>query len=181
MGDAMLMRVAVRPGATVLAECINVGTDQVKGPAIVVNQYGRGRAIYVGGSLEANYVSSRVISLRRVLSSMLRYLAQDAPAPFSLTAPRGVYGILRRAPSGDLALWIVANVGFKDAAVGRMRQDFLPVPNVLARVLIPEGRRLTSVDLLRANQAVEFTMEGGYAVIPLPAVHIAELVHLRFA
>jgi len=181
MGDAMLMRVPVRPEATVLAECVNAATDQVLGPAIVANQYGRGRAIYVGGSLEANYVSSRVVSLRRMLASMLRFLAQDASAPFSLEAPRGVYGILRQAPSGDLALWVVANVGFKDAAVGRMRQDYLPVPNVVAKVLIPEGRHLKSVELLRRNQTAEFTMDGAYAVIRLPVVHIAEVVHMRFA
>ena len=181
MGDAMLVRVTTRPGATVLAECVNVETDQVLGPAIVANQCGRGRAIYVGGSLEAHYVSSRVVSVRRLLSSILRYLAQETPVPFSLTAPQGVYGILRRAPSGDLALWICANVGFKDAAVGRMRQDFLPVPNVVARVLVPEGRHLESVELLRTNQEARFTMDGAYAVISLPVVHIAELVHLRLA
>ena len=65
--------------------------------------------------------------------------------------------------------------------VGRMRQDFLPVPNVVARVLVPEGRQVKSVELLRANQTAAFTMEGAYAVIPLPAVHIAEVVHLSFA
>ncbi|MGA2987414.1 MAG: hypothetical protein ABSG32_26760, partial [Terriglobia bacterium] len=149
--------------------------------AIVVNQYGRGRAIYVGGSLEAQYVATRVVSLQRMLSSMVRYLRADAPMPFSLAAPRGVYGILRRASGGDLVLWICANVGFKDATVGRMRQDFLPVPNVVARVLVPEGRQLKSVELLRANQTAGFTMEGAYAVITLPAVHIAEVLHLRFA
>jgi hypothetical protein len=181
MGDAMLMAVTPRDGATVLAECVNVGTDGVRGPAIVVNQHGKGRALYVGGSLEAHYAASRVPSLRRVLTSMVRWLAKDAPAPFSLDAPRGVYGILRQSPSGDLALWIVANVGFKDAAVGRMRQEYMPVPGVLARVLIPEGRRLAAVELLRAQEQVAFTMEGFHAVFALPPLHIAELVHLRFA
>ncbi len=181
MGDSMLMRVAVRPGAAVLAECVNVGTDTLLGPAIVANQYGRGRSIYVGGSLEAHYASSRVVSLRRTLASMVSWLAHDAPLPFSLSAPRGVYGILREAASGDLALWICANVGFKDATVGRMRQDFLPVPNVVARVLVPQGRTLQSVELLRAGLSAEFSMDGRYAVIQLPVVHIAELVRLRFA
>ena len=181
MGDSMLVPVTPRPGTTVLAECVNVGTGRTRGPAIVANQYGQGRALYVGGSLEAHYVSSRVGSLRRVLASMIRFLARDAPAPFSLAAPRGVYGILRQAPSGDLALWVCANVGFKDAAVGRMRQEYLPVPDVVARVLIPEGRCLRSVELLRAGRSVDFTMEGAYAVIPMPVVHIAELVHLGLA
>ena len=181
MGDGTLVPVTPRPGATVLAECLSIDTEEDRGPAIVVNQYGRGRAIYVAGSLEAQYVASRVISLHRMLASMVRYLAADAPLPFQLTAPRGVYGILRRAPSGDLALWVCANVGYKDATVGRMRQDYLPVPNVVAKVLVPPGRQLKSVELLRANHKATFTMDGAYAVVKLPEVHIAEVVHLSLA
>ena len=181
MGDAKLVPITPRPGATVVAECVNLETQKVLGPAIVVNQFGRGRVIYVAGSLEAQYIATRVISLQRMLASMVRYLRADAPMPFSLVAPRGVYGILRRAAGGDLVLWICANVGYKDNTVGRMRQDFLPVPNVVARVLMPEGRQLKSVELLRAKQSVPFEMEGGYAVITLPVVHIAEVVHLNFS
>jgi Hypothetical glycosyl hydrolase 6/Beta-galactosidase trimerisation domain len=181
MGDAMLVRVKPRPGATVLADCVNMETQETLGPAIVVNQYGRGRTIYVAGSLEANYVASRVISPRRILGSMVRYLAQDAPLPFGLDAPTGVYGILRRAPNGDLALWICANVGFKDDAVGRMRQDFIPVPNVLVKVLVPDGRLVKSVELLRSGQPAPFTMEEDYVRITLPVVHIAEIVHVNLA
>jgi len=181
MADAKLIPVIPLPGATVVAEGINLDFQKTLGPAIVINQYGRGRVVYVAGSLEAQYVATRVISLRRMLASMIRYLRADAPMPFGLAAPRGVYGILRRAPDGDFVLWVCANVGFKDATVGRMRQDYLPVPNVLARVLVPEGRQLKSVELLRTNQTAGFTMEGAYAVVALPAVHIAEVVHWSFA
>jgi hypothetical protein len=181
MADAKLVPITPRPGATVLAEAINLDFQKTLGPAIVVNQYGRGRAIYVAGSSEAQYVATRVVSLQRMLASMVRYLRADAPMPFGLVAPRGVYGVLRSAPSGDLVLWICANVGFKDDTVGRMRQDFLPVSNVVAKVLIPEGRQLKSVELLRAGRTAPFTMEGGYAVITLPVVHIAEVVHWSFA
>lgn len=179
MGDSKLVPVTPWPGATVLAEGSNLESQENLGAAIVVNQYGRGRAIYVAGSMEAQYVATRILSLRRMLASMVRYLGVDAPQPFSLVAPQGVYGVLRRAPGGDLALWICANVGFKDATVGRMRQDFLPVPNVEARVLIPEGRQLKSVELLRAKQTIPFTVVGGYAVMTMPIVHIAEVAHLR--
>jgi hypothetical protein len=181
MGDARLVPVKVRPGASVLADCVNIETQENRGPAIVLNQYGQGRAIYVAGSLEANYVASRVLSLQRMLGSMVRYLAGDAPLPFSLAAPKGVYGIVRRAPGGDLALWICANVGFKDAAVGRMRQDFIPVPNVVAKILVPDGRQVKSVELLRAGKPAPFTIEGTYVRITLPVIHIAEIVHVSLA
>ncbi|HWT80516.1 MAG TPA: beta-galactosidase trimerization domain-containing protein, partial [Candidatus Methylomirabilis sp.] len=144
MGDARLVPVTVRAGAAVLADCLNLETQENRGPAIVLNRCGEGRAIYVAGSLEANYLASRVQSLQRMLASMVCFLAGGAPVPFNLTAPKGVYGILRRAPGGDPVLWICANVGFKDAAVGRMRQDFVPVSNVVAKILVPDGRKVDS-------------------------------------
>jgi hypothetical protein len=178
MGDARLVPVRVRPGATVLADCVNMETLETLGPAIVINPCGRGRAIYIGGSLEANYVASRIRSLQRLLASMVCYLAGNAPKPFSLIAPKGVYGVLRRALGGDLALWICANVGMKDAAVGRMRQEFIPVANVEVKILVPEGRQVKSVHLVRSDRSVPFTISGGYAVVTIPNLHIAELVHL---
>jgi hypothetical protein len=178
LGDASLVRVKTRPGAEVLADCLDVESQEIYGPAIVLNRYGKGQAIYVGGSLEANYVASRVISLRRMLASMVRYLAGDAPLPFHLEAPCGVYGILRRAPGGDLGLWLCANVGFKDAAVGRMRQEYLPVANVEARIRVPEGKQVKSVHLVRSDRSVPFTVSDRYAVVKIPTLHIAELVHV---
>ena len=139
-GDGRLLPVEAVGGAKVLADCWNLGTKESRGPAIVVNTYGKGRTVYISGSLEAHYASSRVPSHRRILASAVRYLAGDAPPPFTISAPRGVYGVLRRAPNADLTLWLMANVGFKDAALGRMRQEYMPVSNVEVRILVPEGR-----------------------------------------
>jgi hypothetical protein len=181
MGDGMLMRVTPRPGATVLAEAVNMETEEVLGPAIVANQYGKGRTLYVGGSLEANYVVSRVVSLRRTLASMVRYLGGDAPLPFSLNAPQGVYGVLRRSVNGDQVLWVIANVGFKDAAVGRMRQQYVPVADVEVKIRVPEGKHVKSARLVRSDRSVPFTLSGQDAVLNIPRLHIAELVHVALA
>jgi hypothetical protein len=181
MGDGRLVPVNARAGATVLATCLNLDTQESRGPAIVSNQFGRGRAVYIAGSLEAHYVSSRVPSLQRILGSIIRYLAADEPMLFSLTAPKGVYGALRQAPNGDPILWICANVGFKDAAVGRMRQEFVPISNVEVKIRLTEGKQVKSVHLVRADRSVPFTVSAGYAVMTIPTLHIAEVVHLKLA
>ena len=179
MGDGRLVPVKARAGATVLADCMNMETSESRGPAIVFNQFGRGRTIYIAGSLEAHYVSSRVSSIQRILGSIVRYLAHDEPLPFCLTAPKGVYGALRRTPMGDLILWVCANVGFKDAAAGRMRQEYVPVFNVEVKVRIPEGRQVKSMHLLREGLTVPFAVSAAYAVATIPTLHIAEVVHLK--
>ena len=80
-GDARLVPVEARGGAKVLAECWNLGQQEVRGPAIVANTFGRGRTLYISGSLEANYLSDRVRSTARLLASMVNYLGGNAPQP----------------------------------------------------------------------------------------------------
>ena len=178
-GDGQLVPVVATGDAKILAEAWNLGTGEVRGPAIIVNQFGKGRAIYISGSLEANYLSDRVKSTSRLLASIIRYLGNGAPQPFRLKAPRGVYGVLRRAANGDMALWVLANVGFKDAASGRMRQEYLPVAGIEVAIRIPERRQAHAMTLLRAGKAAsDFKIQDDYAVATIPEVHIAEVVHL---
>jgi hypothetical protein len=181
MGDNRLVPAAIRGEGMILAECWNLGRDEVRGPAIVANQYGNGKTLYVGGSLEANYVSSRVISLRRMLVSMIRYLGGEAAAPFDISAPLGVYATLRRAANGDLLLWVLAPVGFKDASIGRMRQEYVPIANVTVRILVPPEKKPKAMRLLRAGASLDFTLSDGYAVATIPNLHIGEVVHLELA
>jgi len=152
-GDGRLVPTEALAGATVLAECWNLGTGEVRGPAVVLNNYGKGRAIYSSGSLETNYLYDRVKSTGQMLAAMVRYLGGAAPQPYTLKAPTGVYAVLRRATNGDLALWVLANVGFKDAAVGRMRQEYLPLSQIEIGIRIPEGKEGKTMRLY-ASQSV---------------------------
>ncbi len=179
--DSRIIPVEAEGGAEVIAECWNLGTEEVRGPAVIVHEYGKGKAVYVSGSLEAQYPVSRVKSVREVLASMIQYLAGGESLPFHLQGPRGVYGVLRLAVNGDLVLWILANVGFKDAADGGMRQEFVMVRDIEVRIRVPEGRRVERVELMRAQQPVPHRLEGDYAVVKLPTLHIAEVVHMQLA
>ena len=179
MGDTMLVPVAATGSGRVIADCWNLGLNEVRGPAIIVNNFGKGRTVYVAGSLEAHYTTSRVVSLRRMLSSMVRYLAQDAPPTFTIDAPRGVYGICRQTAGNDIVLWVLANIGFKDACIGRMRQEFVTIENVPVKVQVPQGRSVKAVELVRRGQSVPFTEENGYALVKIPSLHVAEIVHLQ--
>jgi len=153
----------------------------VRAPAVVLNSLGQGRAIYISGSLEANYLYDRLKSTGQLLAALVRFLGGGAPLPYTLKAPSGVYAVLRRARNGDLALWVLANVGFKDAAAGRMRQEYLPLSEIEVGIQVPEGRQAKAVRLVRASQAVSFRLQDGYAVTTIPNLHIAEVVTLELA
>ncbi len=180
-GDGRLVPVEPRHGSSVLAVCWNLGTNEVRGPAVVANTYGKGRAIYISGSLEANYRYDRVRSTSQLLASMVRFLGCEAPMPFKLRAPKGVYGVLRRSINGDLALWVLGNVGFKDAASGLMRQEYMQVTNIEVGIRIPDGYEVKEMRLMRADRSTAFKVEDGYAITTIPALHIAEIVHLQLS
>jgi hypothetical protein len=78
---------------------------------------------------------------------MARYSSQEALPSFTTSAPREVYGVLQQAADGDLILWLLANVGFKDADVGRMRQEFALLSSVQVKILTPNGRNVKAVHL----------------------------------
>lgn len=178
-GDNRLVSVKANDTAMVLAECWNLGRDEVRGPAIVANRYGKGRALYIAGSLEANYLYDRTDSTGVLFRSIFEYLGDSAPPPFTLHAPRGVYGIPRQTQNGDPILWLLANVGFKDAAAGRMRQEFVGVPDVRVGIHVTEQGRVKTVRLLRENRIVPHSWSDGYVRITIPSLHIAEAVHVE--
>lgn len=179
--DGTLMPVETRVDARTVAECWDLRTGMVRGPGIVVHNYGKGRTVYVSGSIEANYRYDRVPSNLSLLSSMVEFLGQGEPQPFKMEAPRGVYGVLRKTKQGDPVLWLLANVGFKDAAIGLMRQEYMPVADVKVSILVQEGRKVKEIQLLRAERALSWQMEGHYAVATVPSLHIAEVVYVQLA
>ena len=179
--DGTLIPVETRGGARTLAECWDFRAGEVRGPGIVAHEYGKGRTVYVSGSIEANYLYDRVSSNLNLLSSIVKFLGHGMPQPFKLQAPRGIYGVLRKTAEGNPALWLLANVGFKDAAVGLMRQEYVAVADVKVSILVPEGRKVKSVQRLRSNQDLAWQMEEGYVVATLPSLHIAELIHVELA
>ena len=86
-GDNQIVPVTPLGEAKILAEIWNLGTDEVRGPAIIANEFGKGRTIYVSGSLEADYAGSRVKSTRELLGSIVKYLGANAPQPFRSRLP----------------------------------------------------------------------------------------------
>ena len=179
-GDNRVMPVETTgTSSQVLAHAWDLGNQQVLAPGIVLNHYGAGQSLYVNASLEAYYASGRVKVQRQLLGGMVRYLYGNHRMPFEIDAPTGVYGVLRRSPQDDLVLWLLAPVGFKDAAVGRMRQEFIPVEGVKVRVRIPEGRSVKRLQALVQQIDLAYQQLQGWLEFELPRLKIGELLDIQ--
>jgi len=126
---------AMRFSATsaVLAETVDRGHRANLGPAIVRN----GRTIYIGSGLEAIYVETRMKRVREFLATLID----------PVLAPHRTYecpfrsGVLPHltATKDTILLHLLADTGNKTKKL-RIREEFLPVENVKARIRVPEGR-----------------------------------------
>ena len=45
--------------------------------------------------------------------------------------------------------------------------------NAQIKILVPNGKQVKSLHLMRSDRRVDFTLRGGYAVLNIPNLHIA--------
>jgi hypothetical protein len=69
----------------------------------------------------------------------------------------------------------------KDAAVERMRQEYLQLPEIGVGIRVPEARQAKTMRPLPADRDARFNLEDGYAAATIPTLHIAEMVHFGLA
>jgi len=167
---------AVDPG-TVIAETLDRGHRRNLGAAVVRRSFGKGTVIYVGSSLEAVYQETRMTSVRDYLASLLEPLV-GAQRAYRVDPRPGLMPHFTVA--GDsLLLHLLANTGNKWKKL-RMREEYLPIPNVRVRIRVPEGRRIISARLVRAGKPLEHGVKDGWLEATVPAVRIHELIEIRF-
>ena len=155
----------------VLAETVDRGHRANLGPAMVRN----GPAIYIGSGLEAIYVETRMKRLREFLATLID----------PVLAPHRTYecpfrsGLLPHltATKDTILLHLLADTGNKTKKL-RIREEFLPVENVAARIRVPEGRSVKSVSLLRSGASLPARTAAGWIEVTVPKILIHEAVRV---
>jgi hypothetical protein len=84
------------------------------------------------------------------------------------------------ASDRDLLLYLFANCGNKEKKYN-VREQYLPLEQVRARVRLPEGRTAKGVQLLRAGESVPWDVHDGWAEVVVPRILIHEIVHIELS
>ena len=74
-------------------------------PAVVVNEYGKGRAIYLAGDVGGAFMNSPYPPLMRFVVSLVK----QAPPPVEIEAPEALEVTAARRPSGELMIHLINN------------------------------------------------------------------------
>ena len=171
------MRFAALDPGSVIAETLDRGHRRNLGAAVVRRKFGKGTVVYIGSSLEAVYQETRMSAVRDYVGSLLEPLVGGLRA-YRVDPRPGLMPHFTVA-GNSLLLHLLANTGNKWKKL-RVREEYLPIPDVRFRIRVPEGRRVASARLVRAGRPLDHVMKDGWLEAAVPSVRIHELVEIHF-
>jgi len=132
-------------------------------PAIVLNRFGDGRAIYTAGDLENNEL------YRGIFASIIRMLGGEFS--FESDAPKCV----------EITMFHQADTGRYLISLVNSQKELpnIPVDGVNVRVDLG-GKSVKRLLLLPGEQEMEFKMNGGYAEFTVPMIDTFRMVALDY-
>ncbi len=135
-------------------------------PAVVVREQGSSRLVYFPGDIERTMWQSGHTDLARLLQNSIRWVAGANP-PVTIEG-RGVIEAFAWETQAGFAVHIL---NYTNPAMHRgWIRDFYPIGVQKVRMKLPPGRRVTRVELLRAETDIPFRAAAGVIEFTIPAV-----------
>jgi hypothetical protein len=148
-------------------------------PAITVNDYGRGKAIYIAVPIFGTYWKTNHYWLRKIFNNMLNGL--ETSKPFTIEAPPQVEAnLLHKDGKGLLHLVHFQNnhTGDRSSCPYDPIEEIWPIHNL--KVTLPASKPLTQAVLQPDGHELEIKRTtGGYEVL-IPKLHIHAVIELTY-
>jgi hypothetical protein len=152
--------------------------ERTKEPAIVVREMGNSRLLYFPGDVERTMWRSGHTDLSRLLQNSIRWMLRGE-TPVRVKG-QGVVEVLAWETEPGFAVHLL-NYTNPNLHRGWIR-EFYPIGPQTITMRIPEGRRVTRVELLRAGRIIPFhTAAGNVIEFTIPAVMDYEVAALHAA
>jgi hypothetical protein len=135
-------------------------------PAVVVREKGRSRLVYFPGDIERTMWQSGHTDLARLLQNAIRWVAGANP-PATIEGD----GVIETFAWETRAGFAVHVLNYTNPAMHRgWIRNFYPIGAQRVRMTLPAGRRVTHVELLRAERDIPFRQSGGVIEFTIPKV-----------
>jgi hypothetical protein len=152
-------------------------TPHTNEPAAVVRERGKSRLVYFPGDIEATMAVSGHTDLSRLLQNAIRWVAGES-APVSIEG-KGLVEAFAWETEPGFAVHVL-NYTNPNAHRGWVR-EFYPIGEQRVRFRLPTGRRVTRVELLRAERDIPFHSAGDSIEFTIPRVESYEVAALYSA
>jgi hypothetical protein len=151
--------------------------ERTNEPAIAVRQSGKSRLVYFPGDIERTMWRSGHTDLARLLQNAIRWVA-GTTQPVTVEGD----GVIETFAWETQAGFAVHVLNYTNPAMHRgWIRKFYPIGAQKVRMSLPKGRRVTRVELLRAERNVPFTGGTGTIEFVIPAVLDYEVAALYSA
>ncbi|MDE3148355.1 MAG: hypothetical protein KGL37_02705, partial [Acidobacteriota bacterium] len=150
---------------------------QTNEPAVVLSERGNSRLAYFSGDIEPTMWLSGHTDLSRLLQNTIRWIAGDS-APVTIQGKGLIEAFVWETEPGFAVH--VLNYTNPNAHRGWVR-EFYPIGPQQVRFRLPAGRRVTRIDLLRAERDLPFHTAGDSIEFTIPSVSDYEVATLYSA
>ena len=135
-------------------------------PAVVVREKGQSRLIYFPGDIERTMWKTGNTDLARLLQNSIRWVAGANP-PVTVEGE----GVIETFAWQTQAGFAIHVLNYTNPAMHRgWIRNFYPIGAQKVRMSIPQGRRVTRVELLRAETNIPFTQRAGSVEFTVPKI-----------
>ncbi|MGO8787802.1 MAG: beta-galactosidase trimerization domain-containing protein [Terriglobia bacterium] len=135
-------------------------------PAVVLREKGKSRLVYFPGDIDRTLWHSGHTDLSRLLRNSIRWVA-GRDQPVAITGD----GLIETFAWETQAGFAVHVLNYTNPQVHRgWLREFYPIGEQHVRMQLPEGRRVSRVELLRASTGVPFQMADGAVTFTIPKV-----------
>jgi hypothetical protein len=135
-------------------------------PAVVVREKGSSRLVYFPGDIERTMWQSGHTDLARLLQNSIRWVAGTNP-PVTIEGQ----GVVETFAWETQAGFAVHVLNYTNPAMHRgWIRNFYPIGPQKVRMTLPAGRRVTRVELLRAESDIPFRVAAGTIEFTIPRV-----------
>ena len=142
-------------------------------PAAVIRRQGASRRLYFPGDIERTMWKSGHTDLARLLRNSIRWVAGAAPVTVE---GDGVIEIFAWETQPGFAIHLL---NYTNPAMHRgWIREFYPIGPQKVRMTLPKGRRVSRVELLRAERQIPFTGGAGTVEFTIPQVTDYEVAAL---
>jgi hypothetical protein len=146
-------------------------------PAVVIRERGKSRLIYFPGDIERTMWKTGHTDLARLLRNAIRWVSGTNP-PVTVEG-QGVIETFAWETQAGFALHVL---NYTNPAMHRgWIRDFYPIGPQKVKMILPAGKRVTRVELLRAESNIPFRVTSGAIEFTIPKVEDYEVAALHIA
>ena len=140
--------------------------SQTQEPAVVAREKGKSRLLYFSGDIDRTLWHAGHTDVNRLLINSIRWVAgQDQPVTV------GGQGLIESFAWETQAGFAFHVLNYTNPAVHRgWVREFYPIGEQRVHMQLPEGRKVTKVELLRAGSEIPFQLSKGGITFAIPRV-----------